>query len=258
MNKEGRVTEELTTRPGGLLAWLRRVVAGEEIAALEATIQKLRAELVAAKEAAEEPKPETEGLEARVRELEGALRAAQAMAEELQKLLDERATPPTAASGEEKALRDELQLRVRENDELTKTLAKRDAERRDVSAKLAKVQATADAADKRVKELEARAKTLEAKLKEAESKARDSSPKLSVQNSDKKVAELEAAAKRATAELGAREAKIADLEKKLVEALAEKSDPDALQKALADREALVEELESSLKSLRLAFERTPA
>ncbi|MBX3232619.1 MAG: hypothetical protein KIT84_16710 [Labilithrix sp.] len=214
----------------GLLAWLRRLVAGSELDALRARLADAEAASAAAAEArAGEADTRARQLRALEERLAGVAAERDAARRELA------AQAPAPIIDEEALLaplRLELEQRVREQTRLEQTIARKEAERRDAAARLATAQQEHGAHEK--------------KLRSTESLLRDTQREvLELRNG---IARLEARVRELTE---SRDATIDALERRLVDALAASPlDAASLERALRDRDALVEELTLALESKR--------
>lgn len=257
----------------GLLGWLTRLVAGKELSALRAHVAALSDEAAGAAEAA---RAHAARLEARLAAATAELQAERRRREELERrLAASSATPAVDEEALLAPLRLEIEQRAREQSDLEKTVARKESERREATAKLARSQQELEALDKRLKKAEATLRDSTAQLASAEERARraegragDALKGAAVRSQDaarevmdlrhevaqtkRRADDLAALTTQRQMEIAARDETIAALEDRLVTALgAATSDPLAIERALRDRDALIEELESALISIRM-------
>lgn len=132
--------------------------------------------------------------------------------------------------------REEATANSRDMEKLTAALAKMGAEVVDLNTRLDHARASAEVSHRLAGELEAKAKTLASAVSRS---AAAGAP-------ERRILELEDAVRRATADLVARDASIRELERRLVEALADRPE----HRARSERDALLEELEATVRELR--------
>lgn len=236
---------------------MRRLVAGAELDALGAKVAMLASEVEETERRRAKEEAARRELEASAKKLADALAAAQATQGSLERELAARPlTPDDDIETALAPLRLEIEQRTREQEEVQKNVAKKENERRDAVAKLAKAQAAQESLEKKLHETESKLAQVQQSAREVTS-LREANARL-----EKRCAELDAAATGAGDHAKQREkhfkdlvanrdARIADLEARLVEALTEK-EPPAIELVLREREALVEELALALASCRNA------
>lgn len=259
-------------RDRGLIGWLRRLLAGKEIDALRARVATLSSDaLVTANEA----KTSRAQLEGRLATTTKQLDAERLRCQDLeQRLAASSATLPVDEDALLSPLRLEIEQCAREQAELERTVARKESERRDAATKLVKAQSDVDALEKKVQKSETALRAAETRITSAEERARqaesrdaDATRQAQVRSRDdarevidlrneverleQRAAELAAANAALTTQVNGRDESIASLEARLAEALAgQVTDAPALERALRDRDAIIEELELALTRQR--------
>lgn len=208
-----------SSKPRGVVGWLVQLLAGPELDALRKEVHRRGEE---ATEALAAGKARESALLERIAALESRPASVR---------------PPDASVDEEtllSPLRLEIEQRVREQADLEKVVAKKEAERRDATSKLAKVVQELEMTTKKLAKLEAAARELEEKFKRVEEKGVDAARQAHVRT--------QAAAREALEH----QAHVGRLEQQLAQLTSERTNSSALEEKLRARESRIEALEREL------------
>ncbi len=260
----------------GLMGWLRRLVAGKELDALRARVASLSNGALVAADEAKTSRAQLEGrIAAMSKQLDAELRRCQDLE---QRLAAASATLPVDEDALLSPLRLEIEQHARDQAELERTIARKERERHEAAAKLVEARSDVDALEKKLQKSETALRAAEIGITNAEERARQAEARAAdatrqararsredarevtdlrneVERLKQRATELAAANAALTtqrdAEVSGRDETIASLEARLAEALAgQLTDAPALERALRDRDAVIEELELALTRQR--------